>query len=218
MGGAGFGSIFIAAQALGMAVILLALHGAAQGGTYYVDQNAPNASDGNAGSEGAPWKTIGRAAAAEEGKPGDTVLIHSGVYREHVQVTVVVEGCKIYQSDFCGLGLGRSRDCVVRDCDLSYNGNTGLGMGECQDCLIEGCTLIANNYRRFHSGWHAGGMKCIPKNVRCTVRDCDQHGTRFVLRTHEGMDGTGVLPDQVRSIVPPVPRSGCRRTEWLAGR
>lgn len=86
---------------------------------------------------------------------------------------VVVEDCKVYQSDFCGLSLGRSKHCTVRYCDLSYNGNTGLGMGESSDCLIDGCTLLFNNYRRFHSGWHAGGMKCIPGNTRCTIRECE---------------------------------------------
>ncbi len=86
---------------------------------------------------------------------------------------VTFDRCRIYQADFCGLGLGRSKDCTIRECDLSYNGNTGLGMGQCEDCLVERCTLLANNYRRFHPGWHAGGMKCIPGNVRCTVRDCE---------------------------------------------
>lgn len=86
---------------------------------------------------------------------------------------VTLERCGVYGADFCGLGLGRSRDCAIRECDLSYNGNTGLGMGQCEACLVERCTLLANNYRRFHPGWHAGGMKCIPGNVRCTVRDCE---------------------------------------------
>jgi hypothetical protein len=86
---------------------------------------------------------------------------------------VLLEGCGVYQADFCGLGLGRCQDCTVRRCDLSYNGNTGLGMGQCEDCLVERCSLLANNYRRFHSGWHAGGMKCIPANRRCTIRDCE---------------------------------------------
>ena len=86
---------------------------------------------------------------------------------------LVLQRCRIYQADFCGLGVGRSKDCTIRECDLSYNGNTGLGMGECEDCLIERCTLLANNYRRFHPGWHCGGMKCIPGNRRCTIRDCE---------------------------------------------
>lgn len=354
------GSVSMLAQGWTAAMVLFAPPCAAQGLTYYVDQSAATASDTNTGTEAAPWQTISRAATARELMPGDTVLIRSGVYREHVNVTVsgqsgqpvvlaaapgarvvlkgselirgkwtrltgqadrpepypgaftdvwkatlgdeffadarfqaayqdknrrwvsqvflndnralqrigedpiyrneqypklatvgrgpqdmiqdsfffdpadqtlyvktsgepawfsieagvrgfvltaenvhdvvirglefrhnrqpggqwpmvsisqstrvVVDGCKIYQSDFCGLGLGRSQECVVRACDLSYNGNTGLGMGECQDCLIENCTLIANNYRRFHAGWHAGGMKCIPKNIRCTVRNCE---------------------------------------------
>ena len=87
---------------------------------------------------------------------------------------VVVEGCKIHQADFSGLSVGRCRDCVVRNCDLSHNGDTGLGMGHgCEDCIIEDCTVMFNNYRRFRSGWHAGGMKCIPDNKRCTVRRCE---------------------------------------------
>jgi len=86
---------------------------------------------------------------------------------------VIVEDCRFYSADFCGLGLGSCRDCVVRRCDLSYNGNTGLGMGRCEDCVVEDCTLLFNNYRQFHSGWHAGGMKCIPGNQRCTVRNCE---------------------------------------------
>lgn len=86
---------------------------------------------------------------------------------------VIVENCRFSGADFCGLSLGRSRQCVVRGCDLSHNGNTGLGLGECQDCLVENCTLFFNNYRRFHAGWHAGGMKCIPRNTRCTIRGCE---------------------------------------------
>ena len=86
---------------------------------------------------------------------------------------VLLERCRVYQADFCGLSLGRSKNCTVRQGDLSCNGNTGLGLSQCEDCLVERCTLLANNYRRFHPGWHAGGMKCIPANRRCTVRDCE---------------------------------------------
>ncbi len=86
---------------------------------------------------------------------------------------VVVEGCRFYQADFCGLGIGRCRDCVVRDCEMAHNGNTGIGMSLCEDVVIEDCRVLFNNYRRFHSGWHAGGMKCIPGNRRCTVRRCE---------------------------------------------
>jgi parallel beta-helix repeat protein len=86
---------------------------------------------------------------------------------------VVIEGCRFYQADFCGLGIWRSKQCLVRDCELSYNGNTGFGMGECEDCTLEDSRLLFNNYRRFHAGWHAGGLKCIPGNRRCTVQRCE---------------------------------------------
>jgi hypothetical protein len=86
---------------------------------------------------------------------------------------VIIEDCQIAYADFCGLGVGRSKQCVVRRCDLSHNGNTGLGMGECEDCIVEDCTLLFNNTRRFFSGWHAGGMKCIPANRRCTIQRCE---------------------------------------------
>ncbi|MFI5380885.1 MAG: right-handed parallel beta-helix repeat-containing protein [Tepidisphaerales bacterium] len=86
---------------------------------------------------------------------------------------VVMEDCRVHGSDFAGLGFGRCKDSVIRNCDLSYNGNTGLGMGQCEDCIVEDCTLLFNNYRRFHAGWHCGGMKCIPANKRCIIRRCE---------------------------------------------
>lgn len=52
------------------------------GNTYYV---ATNGNDGNNGSSGAPWKTVQHAASAASA--GDTVLVHSGVYNEHVTFT-----------------------------------------------------------------------------------------------------------------------------------
>jgi parallel beta-helix repeat protein len=58
------------------------------GHTYHVDGVATNAADTNAGTAAQPWKTIARAGSAKELKPGDTVLIHSGVYREHAKITV----------------------------------------------------------------------------------------------------------------------------------
>jgi parallel beta-helix repeat protein len=86
---------------------------------------------------------------------------------------VRVEDCKFYQGDFSGLCFGSCTNCTVRNCELSYNGDSGFNMGESTDCLVEGCTLLFNNYRRFSHGWHAGGMKCIPSNRRCTVRGCE---------------------------------------------
>ncbi len=53
------------------------------GRTWHVDGQAPRASDDNAGTADAPFRTIGRAAALAEA--GDCVLIHAGVYRECVR-------------------------------------------------------------------------------------------------------------------------------------
>ncbi len=68
-------------------LVLTGLAAGLQAATYHVAQTAA-ASDSSAGTEAAPWKTVSRAASAKELKPGDTVLIHSGVYRESVAVTV----------------------------------------------------------------------------------------------------------------------------------
>jgi hypothetical protein len=51
--------------------------------TYHVAQQHADASDDNPGTAEAPWKTISRAAETLE--PGDTVMIYTGVYREHVE-------------------------------------------------------------------------------------------------------------------------------------
>jgi len=53
------------------------------GRTWVVAREHPAASDQNAGSSAEPFATIGRAAAVAE--PGDTVLIHRGLYREWVR-------------------------------------------------------------------------------------------------------------------------------------
>jgi len=68
-----------------LALPLLASGCASQGGggkVYYVDGSAPNAADSNPGTDARPWKTLNRAGKAKELKPGDTVFIKSGIYRE----------------------------------------------------------------------------------------------------------------------------------------
>lgn len=52
--------------------------------TYYVAAEDPKAADTNDGTEAAPWKTINRSLKAL--KPGDTVLIKNGTYRESVRL------------------------------------------------------------------------------------------------------------------------------------
>jgi hypothetical protein len=60
------------------ATVTLLAH-ATSGNTYYV---ATSGNDSNPGSSVAPWKTIQHAA--NTAAAGDTVLVHGGVYNEHV--------------------------------------------------------------------------------------------------------------------------------------
>jgi parallel beta-helix repeat protein len=58
------------------------------GHVYWVDGSSPAAADTNPGTEAKPWKTIARAGIAKELRPGDTVYIKTGLYREGVNITV----------------------------------------------------------------------------------------------------------------------------------
>ena len=55
----------------------------ARSATYYVDGASPLASDSNAGTAAAPYKSISAAIAAR-GAPGNTVLVKPAIYRETV--------------------------------------------------------------------------------------------------------------------------------------
>jgi len=66
----------------GALAVVFATCSAGLAGTYHVAQEHPRASDSNPGTAGAPWKTVSKAAA--EMLPGDTAVIHQGVYREWV--------------------------------------------------------------------------------------------------------------------------------------
>ncbi len=72
-----------ATRSLCVASLALAL-GSAVSATYEVAQRSPQATDEGPGNANRPWKTIGKAA--ERARPGDTVVIHSGVYREGIRV------------------------------------------------------------------------------------------------------------------------------------
>ena len=52
------------------------------GNIYYVDQNNPQTSDSNPGTEDLPWKTIQKAA--ETIMAGDTVYVKEGTYNEQI--------------------------------------------------------------------------------------------------------------------------------------
>jgi hypothetical protein len=52
--------------------------------TYHVAQQVRATSDANPGTLARPWKTLGMAA--RHVKPGDIVIVHSGIYRESVEL------------------------------------------------------------------------------------------------------------------------------------
>jgi hypothetical protein len=51
------------------------------------------------------------------------------------------EDCRIYGSDFCGLGLGRSRECIVRRCDLTIYMESGQHPGPVAAAVPGGSAL-----------------------------------------------------------------------------
>jgi len=66
-------------------LVAVLLSGTARAATYYVDQNHPSASDGNAGGAASPFRTIQRGVNAAGA--GDTVWVKRGVYEESVTVS-----------------------------------------------------------------------------------------------------------------------------------
>jgi hypothetical protein len=67
-----------------LTVVALTVAGQLSARTIVVDQNAPNSSDSNSGSESQPFKTILRAAEAAHA--GDTVYVMAGKYPERVAI------------------------------------------------------------------------------------------------------------------------------------
>lgn len=62
-------------------LVALCLQASSLAATFHV---APNGNDAANGSAGSPWRTIQRAVS--DWKPGDTVLVASGIYRERIEV------------------------------------------------------------------------------------------------------------------------------------
>jgi len=72
-------------------LLSLAILGCAAGVTlaseYHVAQRSPVADDRNPGTADKPFKTINAAVAGARPKPGDTLYVHEGVYREGVELS-----------------------------------------------------------------------------------------------------------------------------------
>ncbi len=69
-----------------LAIVWLAA-GAACAGEYHVAQKHPAADDKNPGTADKPFRTIGGAVAGARLRPGDTLYVHEGVYREAIALS-----------------------------------------------------------------------------------------------------------------------------------
>jgi parallel beta-helix repeat protein len=75
-----------ASRCLRLAFVVLLAASPCLAAVYVVDQASPAAADNNAGSEARPFKTITAGAAIL--KPGDTLYVKNGIYREDVFLPV----------------------------------------------------------------------------------------------------------------------------------
>jgi len=99
--------------------------------TYHVAQTHPKADDNNPGTDELPWKTIQKSA--ETLRPGDTVIIHDGTYREFVR-------------PFLG---GESYDCMITYCAAPNEKPILKGSDEWKpEWQDEGSNLWSTPYRR----------------------------------------------------------------------
>jgi len=118
--------------------------------TWVVSQKHPAASDKGPGTERAPFRTISRAAEAAQ--PGDTVLVHAGIYRERVAPARGGEPGKpiVYAA-------AEGQDVHIRGSEVwkprwkAVNGHSGVYAGELDEALFrtgapEGALQTYNPY------------------------------------------------------------------------
>ncbi len=80
----------------------------------------------------------------------------------------ILENCVVEWMDFGGVDL--TADSIVRNCDVNHNGGLGIQVRghhgartmDPSRFLITHNRVTHNNWRRFNTGHHAGGMKMIP--------------------------------------------------------
>jgi hypothetical protein len=72
-------------QTTGLSLAVAVLAATVQAGTFFVDNQSPQAADTNQGTREAPLKTV--SAAAARAVAGDEVIVRPGIYRESVTLT-----------------------------------------------------------------------------------------------------------------------------------
>ncbi len=97
--------------------------------TYYVDQNHPQASDDNPGTEDKPFLTINHAA--QRARAGERVVVESGVYRELVRPRFGGEGPDrmIGYEAAANAKVIIKGSRVIKDWSPSMHGNSSIQLG-----------------------------------------------------------------------------------------
>lgn len=74
---------------------------------------------------------------------------------------IVFQDNEVTWCDFGGLGFAGSYIDLLNS-KFNWCGNNGIGGNSYAACRIIGCETSYNNWRKWSTGWHAGGMKMIP--------------------------------------------------------
>ena len=169
------------------------------GNTYYVDTNAANASDSNAGTAAAPWKTL--AKAGNTARAGDTVYVKAGTYNETLRpVNSGTAGnlitFKAYPGEECqgafaqpktpgsckviidgqgsranGVNLFPRSYVRVEGLEIRNSSDDGVLVQDYYDNVVQGIELV-NNFIH-HNGdvtaWTGNGAAIRARNVRNTL-------------------------------------------------
>jgi parallel beta-helix repeat protein len=131
---------------------------AASNSNLYVDVNL--GSDLNDGSQNHPWSTINHAA--EQVKPGETVLIADGTYHITENIHITTSGNQTHPVTFKGLGNGAIIDASGLD-GLNFNGRDAIFIENSDYVVLENLE-IKNAYR---AGVRVSGSDHVTiKNVK----------------------------------------------------
>lgn len=135
---------------------------------FFVDNQHPNTSDSNSGSEDFPWSTISKAMATVQ--PGDTVWIKDGTYVGGNFSSIVGT-----DTDFPS-GTISFRAFPTHRPVLS-TGTYGIRLTNSNDVLVEGILVEDVNQGLYFSG-------CTNITVRkCVIQDTIQEAVHFISST-----------------------------------
>lgn len=163
--------------------------------TYYVDQDHPQASDDNAGTEESPWKTINHAAKVL--RAGDAVVVKKGIYdvgaspnwaapavgpvnAGTVDAPITFQACRGHRVTITTSGgqaaIGSNRDYVVWDgfvVDMADR-MKGILIFGARGCVVRYCE-VKGNY--MDSGDNHDGIR-IERSPDCRIHHNVIHGVK----------------------------------------